>query len=112
MWPQQLQQPVQVQNGPRPAAAEQNPKFEMKPIATSETKQEQRRSTHRNNGENFELENLDISPGNTLRDRRRIEELNSPTQDVVEVLQESPNAGRKRRKANDAQQVTFVDICL
>ena len=76
----------------------------MKPIATSETKQELRKSNQRDN--NFELENLDISPGNTLRDRRRIEDLHSPTQDVVEVLQESPGA-RNRRKANEAHQVNF-----
>jgi hypothetical protein len=40
-----------------PVVAAQTQRFEMKPIATSETKQEQRRGNHK---ENFELENLDI----------------------------------------------------
>jgi hypothetical protein len=75
----------------------------MKPIATSETKQEQRKSHHR---EGFELENLDISPGNTLRDRRRIEELHSPTspvQDVVEVLQVETATNFFRRTDDSAK---------
>ncbi len=61
--PNMMHQPQQAMNGP----AQSGPKFEMKPIATSETKQEQRRTGGRNqtgNGNNFELENLDISPGN------------------------------------------------
>ncbi len=56
---------------------------------------------------------MDVSPGNTLRDRRRIEELHSPAssvQEVVEVLQESPRASRNRRKANEAQQVNNNSI--
>ena len=110
---QQPQQPAMMHNGPS-AQARTDPKFEMKPIATSETKQEQRRTGSRHqtgNGNNFELENLDISPGNTLRDRRRLEDLHSPTSpapEVVEVLQESPGASRNRRKAQDYQQVPLT----
>ena len=61
------------------------------PVATSERKQ------------SFELENLEGSPGNTLRERHR--RITSPVQDIddpedqpsVEMLHESPGAGRNRR---------------
>merc|ERR1711997_1192107 len=69
------------------------------PIATSEKK--------------FELEHMDGSPGNTLRERnRRInspptspiqDEMDSELQPRVEMLQESPGAGRNRRVAESNQ---------
>lgn len=80
----------------------QNQSFEMteKPIATSEKKQRP---------ESFQMETLDGSPGNTLRERnRRINSPpTSPVQDLdedtrVEMLQESPG-GRNRRRLPDNQ---------
>jgi hypothetical protein len=50
--------------------------------------------------------------GNTLRDRRRVDELASPTSptfDVVENLMESPKAGR-RRKGNEYHQVSCFEL--
>ena len=71
---------------------------EMPPVATSERK-----------SQTFELENLEGSPGNTLRERNRriTSPPTSPIQDIdeprVETLQESPGAGRQRRSAEVQQ---------
>ena len=74
--------------------------IEMKdmPVATSE-----RKST-------FELENMDSSPGNTLRERNR--RITSPptspnpldNEERVEMLQESPGASRNRRNRQSENQ--------
>ena len=73
---------------------------EISPIATSETKADEG---------GFQLENMEGSPGNTLRERnRRINSPpTSPIQDEddptpIEMLQNSP--GNRQRRSQDTQQ--------
>lgn len=82
---------------PDPVWPQPGQNIEMKemspPVATSERK-----------AEGFQLENLEGSPGNTLRERNR--RITSPIQDIddethVEMLQQSPGAGRNRRGVSD-----------
>ena len=81
------------------------------PIATSEWKDEERPKRS-----SMELEQLEVSPGNTLRDRTRrqlrqdigLSPPQSPTGDVspvpvVEILQESPG-NRQRRRTTESKQ--------
>ena len=72
------------------------------PIATSPTlMEEERRKRY-----SMEIEQMESSPGNTLRDRNRRQQYNlsppvSPVP-VVELLHESPGS-RNRRRATDTQ---------
>ena len=100
MLPMQSPQPFQQQ-------------FEMvdmsAPIATSEVKQEERRKRS-----SMEIEQMESSPGNTLRDRNRRQQNSlsppvSPTGDVspvpvVEILQESPGNRNRRRPGETKEQ--------
>lgn len=52
----------------------------------------------------FHLEDLDGSPGSTLRSRRIREELD----ETVEMLEESPGMNRHRRKTVESSQVRPV----
>merc|ERR1711963_1062383 len=78
------------------------------PIATSPTlKEEERRKRS-----SMEIEQMESSPGSTLRDRNRRQQFSlspptSPTGDVspvpvVEMLQESPGSRTRRRTAEPA----------
>merc|ERR1711899_80592 len=75
------------------------------PIATSPTLMEEERRKR----SSMEIEQMESSPGNTLRDRNRRQQYSmspptSPTGDVspvpvVEILQESPGSRSRRRTA-------------
>ena len=72
------------------------------PIATSPTLMEEERRKR----SSMEIEQMESSPGNTLRDRNRRQQYNlsppvSPVP-VVELLHESPGS-RNRRRATDTQ---------
>ena len=79
------------------------------PIATSELKEEERRKRS-----SMEIEQMESSPGNTLRDRNRRQQYSlsppvSPTGDVsplpvVEMLQESPGNRTRRRTAESKNE--------
>ena len=90
----------------------------MGPVATSETKldklpgEDPVKLQRENRVPSFELETFDGSPGNTLRDRRRIEELHSPVSPEppiprtnVNQLQESPGAARQTRNAAKVRKI-------
>merc|ERR1719266_322191 len=93
--------PMQYQQEPF-----QQQQFEMvdmtAPIATSPTLREEERRKR----SSMEIEQMESSPGNTLRDRNRRQQYNlsppvSPVP-VVELLHESPGS-RNRRRATDTQ---------
>ncbi len=86
------------------------------PLATSEKKERP---------VSFELENLEGSPGNTLRERnrRQIEGLSPPTSPIsdderddaetkVEMLQESPGSRRNRNRSNPDPPTVRQDFNL
>lgn len=105
--PMQSPQPFQQQH------------FEMvdmtSPIATSELKEEERRKRS-----SMEIEQMESSPGNTLRDRNRRQQNSlsppvSPTGDVsplpvVEILQESPG-NRTRRRTSEMKHEERNPVC-
>lgn len=102
--------PTQMVVNPDPIWPQQpQPSFEMKemspPVATSERKQ------------SFELENMEGSPGNTLRERNRrmISPPTSPDHlEEIETkhLEESPGAGRRRMASSDQEPQPSRVSCI
>ena len=100
---------IPMQPMPQPMPQQQFEMIDMSaPIATSEWKEEERRKRS-----SMEIEQMESSPGNTLRDRNRRQQYSlsppvSPTGDVsplpvVAQLQESPG-NRNRRRTNEPKQ--------